>query len=389
MKKAIKLAVLVMASAMMMSGCGKEEKIASEDLNVQEDYGNVERGIGQGGTEAQEDLQEVAINSYEELENYQGGRMEKIKDAYESCGIEYEVTPNQCFLYGVEESYEILEKKYEILQMAYSLYNYEQNQLNTVIDFEYDFHPDKGVSLDDKYIQLLSALIHTTENNELKEKFPTTDVLVSEITNCIGVREDCIIFETQNCRLNIEVDGSARYILGFVSVENVRCNIPRVEPTYKEFASLDEYMAYANADMPVDTSKYQGSHHKYQYFELSFIEVNQTVLSGTFRSTSTAYGIENNLAMLFGEYSYPELGTEHMPDVRDVLEDALEYLEIPDLDVEKAIDEMISNDIVRMNPIEYCYASEWFGASPTVDQYPFMQRGDVVIPIKVEGMLNR
>ena len=189
---------------------------------MQEDYGNVEQGIVQGGTEAQEDLKEVAITSYEELENYQGGRMEKIKDAYESCGIEYEVTPNQCFLYGVEESYEILEKKYEILQMAYSLYNYEQNQLNTVIDFEYDFHPDKGVSLDDKYIQLLSALIHTTENNELKEKFPTTDVLVSEITNCIGVREDCIIFETQNCRLNIEVDGSARYILGFVSVENVR-----------------------------------------------------------------------------------------------------------------------------------------------------------------------
>ena len=28
MKKAIKLVVLVMASAMMMSGCGKEEKIS-------------------------------------------------------------------------------------------------------------------------------------------------------------------------------------------------------------------------------------------------------------------------------------------------------------------------------------------------------------------------
>lgn len=110
MKKAIKLVVLVMASAMMMSGCGKEEKISSKDLAVQEDYGNVEQGIVQGGTEAQEDLKEVAITSYEELENYQGGRMEKIKDAYESCGIEYEVTPNQCFLYGVEESYEILEK---------------------------------------------------------------------------------------------------------------------------------------------------------------------------------------------------------------------------------------------------------------------------------------
>lgn len=41
-----------MASAMMMSGCGKEERISSKDLAVQEDYGNVEQGIVQGGTEA-------------------------------------------------------------------------------------------------------------------------------------------------------------------------------------------------------------------------------------------------------------------------------------------------------------------------------------------------
>lgn len=111
MKKTIKLAVLVMALAMMVSGCGKEEKIASKDLNVQEDYGNVEQGIVQGGTEAQADLQEVAINSYEELKNYQDDRMKKFREVYESCGVEYEVTPNQCFIYGTEESYEILEKK--------------------------------------------------------------------------------------------------------------------------------------------------------------------------------------------------------------------------------------------------------------------------------------
>lgn len=110
MKKVIKLVVLVMASAMMMSGCGKEEKISSKDLAVQEDYGNVEQGIVQGGTEAQEDLQEATINSYEELKNYQDDRMKKFREVYESCGVEYEVTPNQCFIYGTEESYEILEK---------------------------------------------------------------------------------------------------------------------------------------------------------------------------------------------------------------------------------------------------------------------------------------
>lgn len=388
MKRVKRWAVLVMVAAMMLTGCGKTEKVTNQGADVREDYGSIGKDAVQSEADVQRDSQEVAITSYEELENYQGSRVGKFKEAYDSCGIEYEITPNQCFLYGIEKNYEILENEYEILQMAYSLYNYEQNQLNTVIDFEYEFHPDKGVTSDDKYIQLLSALIYTTENNELKEKFPTMDVLVSEITNCIGLREDCIVFETRNCRLNIEVDGSARYILGFVNVENVSCDIPRVEPTYKEFASLDDYEAYTEAEMPVDTNKYQGS-KEYLYYELSLMGEYQPFLSGTFNSTLTAYGIENNLALVFGEYSYPELGKEYIPDVRDVLEDALEYLDIPDLDVEKAIDEMISKDIVKMNPIEYCYAIEWFGVMPSIDQYPFMTRGKVVIPVKVEGMLNR
>lgn len=391
MKKVIKLVVLVMASAMMMSGCGKEEKISSKDLAVQEDYGNVEQGIVQGGTEAQEDLQEATINSYEELKNYQDDRMKKFREVYESCGVEYEVTPNQCFIYGTEESYEILEKKYEIFQMTYSIYNYEQNQVNTVIDFEFEFHPDKGVASDDKYIQLLSALIHATENSELKEKFPTRDALVSEITSGIGAGEDFIVFEAGNCRLKIEVDGSAKYILEFASVENIACNIPREEPVYKEFASLDDYRAYTEADIReiVDESKYQIIEGMNGLIGLARIGENVKFVRVYVHNTETAYGIDNNFALVCDGNWYPNVPKEYMADARKVLVQSLEYLDVPVIDIEKAVDEVISYDIMYDKRIDYCVTNEWFGITPLADQYPYMYNGNVVIPIKVEGMLNR
>lgn len=370
MKRVKRMAVLVMAAAMMLSGCGKTEKVEDQSPGMQKDYGSAEQEIVQNGPDIQKDSQEAAITSYEELEVYQGGRMGKIREAYESCGIEYEITPNECFLLGVEESYEILEREYEIFQMAYSIYNYEQNLLNTVIDFEYEFHPEKEVTSDDKYIQLLSALIHTTENEELKEKFPTSDSLVSEITACIGSGADCIVFEAENCRLKMEVDGSAKYILGFVNIEDVICNIPRVEPTYKEFASLDDYTAYIEANLWEDTG----------------IDMDIAVNGET-----TAYGVDNNFAMRYRLEWYPYDPKEpSASEAREAMMELLEYLDIPDLDIEKTVDEWMSHCMVsRGRSLDYIFSSEWFGVTPLVDQYPFMHYSDVVIPIKVEGMLNR
>ena len=159
MKKAIKLAVLVMASAMMMSGCGKEEKIASEDLNVQEDYGNVERGIGQGGTEAQEDLQEVAINSYEELEAYETDRMNGIVSAFADSGLSYELTENQMFAYNLETNYWVLESEYRTYCLGYSMYDSSIGVADTVMSVSYEFHPEKGLSGDNEILKLLYSFI--------------------------------------------------------------------------------------------------------------------------------------------------------------------------------------------------------------------------------------
>lgn len=415
MKKAIKLVVLVMASAMMMSGCGKEEKISSKDLAVQEDYGNVEQGIVQGGTEAQEDLQEVAINSYEELEAYETDRMNGIVSAFADSGLSYELTENQMFAYNLETNYWVLENEYRTYCLGYSMYDSSIGAADTVMSVSYEFHPEKGLSGDNEIVKLLYSFIQAADNTELKEKYKSCEELAAGLVEAAASGTTSTVFDSANSKLVVEVESASKYILKYAELDRIFCNIEQPEQSYKEFDSYADYQDYIDVkglreslekyivekdNKVINTSEQPGAVTAESDPETLLAQgggvqtyMGERMTVGTL-STRNQDNSENNFEIAV--HLNMQFDNDHKNMAREYLQVMLEYLQNENLlpnngDIEDWEKEIMSySQMDKLRGYFGIAVKDWFGIDMwSYSKYPYLKESHIILaPTKVEGLLN-
>lgn len=410
--KAFKVLAMVMVVGTLLTGCGKAEENGNVSnatkpvTNVVTDNAKESETVEQveGDADA-EVVEQEALTTMEAVEKYKDNKMAAYRAAFDGNQISYGMTANEDVLYLLDETYQIFERDYEIEQVAYSLYDYHHQRIQSVISYEYDYHPEKGLSVDDPYVKLLFELIQTTGDEFLLNKFTSCEALATELQ---GLGAGNCVCATDNCKLMIEKKEAAVYSIQFAHIEYLDTNVT-VEPTYMEFATYADYQAFC------DTLKYENlvdnviANPNYKvwdygtdgkYFTLATVEDKKKFIACEVKDAKVAYGIENNFAQ---EISIDVFAEEHtvngeikFAENEECITKILNYVGDTNIDIEKVIEEMITYRQLRELQIDYtsscCIAADWFGIDMSgieMGQYPYIKGISVFIPIKVEGILNK
>lgn len=415
MKRVKKSIVLIMIAAMILSGCGKEEKVVDNGTDAPTNYESAEQMPVQNEAETQGNIQETAIISYEELEEYQSDRMAGIVAAFEDSGLSYELTENQKIAYNSDTRYLLLENEYKMYCIGYSMYDSGTGTADTVMSIKYEFHPEKGLSGDNEIVKLLYSFIQTADNVELKDTYKSGEELATGLMDTISSGVTSTVFDAANTKLVIEAENASKFILKYAEIDRILCNIEQPEQSYKEFDSYADYKAYIEHEgLGENLEKYiAGKDNKV----IDISENPGAVSAETDPETLTAQsgGIQTYMSdwMTVGIFTYRnqdnrennfeikvafnmEFNDAHKDMFREYLHMELEYLQSENLlpsncnmdDWEK---EMISH--VQLDKLVGYYGTDlddWFGVNMRkYSKYPQLEEGKtILVPTKVEGLLN-
>jgi len=421
MRKIKRLAVLTMAVAMIFTGCGKSESVSKQDSGEMTNYSsNTKKEDTQEKATTSKEIQKVSITTYEELDAYETDRMKTIISAFEDNGISYGLTDNHRFIYNQENTYQILDNDYDIYQVGYSMYNANTNVVDTVVSFNYEFHPEKGLSSDNINIKMLYSFIHTTDNAELKEKYRTCEELVAELMTAVDNETTNAIYNTENSRLTLNVENTSKYIINFAEVDRVSCNIAvQTEPTYKEFVSYREYEDYIRnglkeglktyilsgntqiIDCAVDRPvPYETDPNTLIYDDRGVHTYQTDMMTVYLECGRHESNLENNFEI--NVYLKVEFDENHIEETKKYVGMIIQYLQeeknLPDsIDMQGYLSEIISHTQIMNMPSKILYdlnACQWFGVNlKDYRKYYFMKDNSSIditinVPVKVEGLLN-
>ena len=356
-RRIIKGLVMTMVTVTLLTGCGKEEQANSQNDAKVNDSINIEKDIDDNGVINENDTSQnkmEALVTWEDISNYQVDKIAGFMSAADKSGLEYDIAHGNVGIHG-EYKEDVLEKTYTTEFIALSLTDYPNKLISTQMEFECEYHPDKGIA--DNYIELLYGFIQATDEKELKEMMDSVDTLKAKL-------EEGIQYTGQKCTLKINPKYSATTYLNFVYKSYESITIEEEEKVFTEFASLDEYEKLWEALEEEEFSK------------------------------DRAFDKENNLAIGFDLRAYVQKlndgNAKYNPE--EIVEKLDEYFNMTDL-----LKERLSNEIALWSDIETwnCYLLDGtFSDEPCYVQYPneFMTQYDklfYVFPVKVEGLLNK
>lgn len=415
MKRVMKAIVLIMTATMILSGCGREEKAIDKGTDAPTNYESAEQMPVQNEAETQGNIQETAITSYEELEEYESDRMAGIVAAFEDSGLSYELTENQKIAYNSDTRYLVLENEYKMYCIGYSMYDSVTGTADTVMSIKYEFHPEKGLSKDNEIVKLLYSFIQTADNVDLKDTYKSGEELATGLMDTISSGVTSTVFDTANTKLVIEAENASKFILKYAELDRILCNIEQPEQSYKEFDSYADYKAYieheglgenlekyiAGKDNKViDISENPGAVSAESDPETltaqsggiqTFMSDWMTVGISTFRNQDNS---ENNFEIKVAFNM--EFDDAHKDMFREYLHMELEYLQSENLlpsncNMDGWEKEMISH--VQLDKLVGYYGTDlddWFGVDMwKYSKYPQLKESKtILVPTKVEGLLN-
>lgn len=413
--KTTKILVTLIVLSLLFVGCGKTESISNSEGTSEQRKENINV---QG-----DNVEQIAITTYEELGIYESARIDKIISAFEDSGVSYELTDNQKYLYNLETSYQVLNKEYKINQIGYSMYDSNVGAIDTVVSFEYEFHPEKGLSIDDANIKLLYAFIQTTDNAELKEKYKTCEDLVTGLTDAVNSGTMSTIYDIGNSRLVLEVQNESKYIIEFAEVDKVSCNIEQPEQVYMEFDSYDEYQAFINHGLTEGIKEYilskdervidtTGGNNTEKLTDSETLHITCNMASVDISTLMTDNmrvdiwcrqnrdNIDNNFE-LFANLSV-SFDDDHFELAESYVRLAIEYLKeenilSADVNVNDCISDIMSQaQMIKRFKVEHSsIAEQWFDLNSLGGYEMYSQvigkdntSSKIIIPVKVEGLLN-
>ena len=390
----------------VLTACGGEETNKSNaSTNVDTTDVIADNGVASEmpeqveGDADSEETEDVIMTSMEEVEAYRDSKLATYRAAFDNNQIPYDVTANECVMYQLDGVYQIFDTNYEYEQVAYSLYDYHQQEIESGISFEYDFHPEKGLSVDDPYVKMLYELIQTTDEDVLLERITSCEALVEEIKN---LEPGVWLCSTDKCKLMVEKKTAGVHCLQFAHVERVYTNVS-IEPIYKEFTTYAEYEAFCNDINAFNLVENAIANPSYKIWESdeNYVSLAYETESGWVEFMSCnmghdgniVYGVENNLAKVVG-LSLSDDSVAGITAFEECARKILEYIGDENVDVNKIIEEEITayqlNKLKLDNTSSRCLAAEWFQISiggNKEGQYPYTPTH--CVPIKVEGLLNK
>lgn len=422
MKRVKRWAVVAMA-AMMLTGCGKKETVTSQGEEMREEQENTGQDTAQSGTGELRNAEGTEITSYEELEAYQAGRMEKIIAAFTDSGLTYELTENQKFACNKELEYTVLENSYRMACVGYSMYDSSIGAVDTVMSVRYEFHPEKGLSAEDGSMKLLYSFIQAADNEELKEKFKSGEELAAGLMEVVGTGTASTVYDAGNVRLAIEVERSSKYIVKYAELDRVFCKIKQPEVTCKEFNSYDDYKTYLGDggtgreegalstriikyitdrdDQVINYFEHPDAVSTGSDFETLLVDSSgihtymsdwMTVNAFTYRNRDNK---ENNFEIKISfDIQFDEI---HKDMAKEYLHMTLECLQnekaLPEnVDMEDLEKEILSHAQIYMSHYSTygLVVKDWFGIEIwKYSKYPYLEESHVIlVPVKVEGLLN-
>jgi len=406
--KLVRLLIMLLVAGSMLTACGKENdkadnKSENTHLNqneVTDSEVNDELLTQVGEHEEAEVIKPTIMTTMKEVENYRNNKLAAYRAAFENNKISYNMTANECVMYQLDGVYQIFDRDYEYEQVAYSLYDYHQQEMESGISFEYDFHPEKGLSADNPYVKMLYDFIQTTGEEVLLDKITSTEALIKEIE---GTEPGAWLCATDKCKLMVKKKSAAVHCIQFAHVERVYTNVV-VEPVYREFTTYAEYEAFCNdvnafnlVEKVIANTAYKIWESDENYVSLAYKTEDKGWVEfmsiNMFHTNNPVYGVENNLAQVVGISLYDD-NEQCIAAFEECARKILKYLEDANVDIDKIIEEEIT--LCQLNKLNLdktssrCLAAEWYQISiggSKEGQYPYTPTH--CIPIKVEGLLNR
>lgn len=399
----VKVLAMVLVVGSVLTACGGEEtKTGGADTNGATTDTITNNEINSEIPEQVEgdaDSEEVIMTTMEEVENYRDSKLAAYRAAFDNNQIPYDMTANECVMYQLDGAYQIFDTNYEYEQVAYSLYDYHQQEIESGISFEYDFHPEKGLSVDDPYVKMLYELIQTTGEEALLEKITSCEALVTEIQ---GLEPGVWLCSTDKCKLMVEKKSAGVHCLQFAHVERVYTNVV-VEPVYREFTTYAEYETFCNdinafnlVENVIANPSYKIWESDENYVSLAYETENgwvEFMCCNMGHDGRIVYGVENNFARVVGLGLYDD-SEASIAAYEECARKILEYVGDENVDIDKIIEEQITayqlNQLKLDTTSSRCLAADWFQISiggSNEGQYPYAPTH--CIPIKVEGLLNK
>lgn len=401
--KLVRLLTMVLVAGSVLIACGGEQdKTGGTGTN-----GGTMDTVADNGTnseipeqvEGDADSEAVIMKTMEEVENYRDSKLAAYRAAFDNNQIPYEMTANECVMYQLDGVYQVFDTNYEYEQVAYSLYDYHQQEIESGISFEYDFHPEKGLSVDDPYVKMLYELIQTTGEEALLEKITSCEALVAEIE---GLEPGVWLCSTDKCKLMVEKKSAGVYCLQFAHVERVYTNVV-VEPVYREFATYEEYEAFCNdinafnlVENVIANPAYKIWESDENYVTLAYETENgwvEFMCCNMEHNGGIVYGVENNFSRVVGLGLYDD-SEASIAAFEECARKILKYIGDENVDIDKIIEEEITAHQLKQLKLDTtssrCLAADWFQISiggSKEGQYPYTPTH--CIPIKVEGLLNK
>ncbi len=412
-KRIVSLLMTTVLVCGMLVGCGGDKEATnstnlSTNANTNESADVVtdnmvdsdipEQVVGDADTDVAES---VIMTTMEEVENYRDSKVAAYRAAFDNNQIPYDITANECVMYQLDGVYQIFDRDYEYEQVAYSLYDYHQQEIESGISFEYDFHPEKGLSADDPYVKMLYDFIQTTGEEFLLEKITSCKALVTEIES---LEPGVWLCATEKCKLMVEKKNPAVHCLQFAHVERVYTNVV-VEPVFREYETYAEYEAFCNDTKAYNLVENVIANPAYKiwdgddeenYASLAYETENgwvEFMICNIWHTNNPIDGVENNFGVVVGLSLYDD-SEASIAAFEECARKILGYIGDENIDIEKLIDEEITLcQLHKLNldtTSSQCLAADWYQISigrNNEGQYPYTPTHRV--PIKVEGLLNR